>query len=267
LKKLARKGKRLLAVAMDMGIAYFSAVREALPNVDIVFDRYHIRALMNQGIDTLRRDQQKELDRMGKETLKGNRFLLLRNYDSLNSDHKARLDNLMQANQPLFVMHSMKEQLRLFWEKTDYNSAMKFLDTWCKDAMQSGIKQLVKVAKTLSGYRTALLNYFKHRITNAVLEGVNNKIKTLKRQAYGFRDMEYFKLRLYHLHTQRYSFSGRTFFYANSLEPLYSCLPVPRKIAYFFRCRSKAFSAFFAADSAFLAAASAFSAAASPLFP
>ena len=208
LKKLARKGKRLLAVAMDMSIAYFSAVREALPDVDIVFDRYHIMALMNQGIDNLRRDQQKELESMGKEILKGNRFLLLRNYDSLNSDHKARLDNLMQANQPLFVMHSMKEQLRLFWEKPDYNSAMKFLDMWCKDAMQSGIKQLVKVAKTLSGYRTALLNYFKHRITNAVLEGINNKIKTLKRQAYGFRDMEYFKLRLYHLHTQRYSFPG-----------------------------------------------------------
>jgi len=74
--------------------------------------------------------------------------------------------------------------------------------------MLSGIKELVKVAKTFSGHRTAILNYFKHHITNAALEGTNNKIKTLKRQAYGFRDMEYFKLRLYHLHTQRYSLTG-----------------------------------------------------------
>ncbi|ABC77042.1 ISL3 family transposase [Syntrophus aciditrophicus] len=208
LKKLARKGKKLRAVAMDMGISFFSAVREALPNIDVVFDRYHIMALMNQGIENLRRNHQKELDDIGKQTLKGNRFLLLRNYDSLKPDHKERLDALMQANQPLFVMHSMKEQLRLFWEIPEYAQAVTFLDTWCKDAMLSGIKELVKVAKTLSGYRTAILNYFKHHITNAALEGTNNKIKTLKRQAYGFRDMEYFKLRLYHLHTQRYSLTG-----------------------------------------------------------
>jgi len=208
LKKLARKGKKLKAVSMDMGISFFSAVRQALPNVDIVFDRYHIMAIMNQGLESLRRDQQKELDSIGKKTLKGNRFLLLRNYDSLKPDHKERLDALMKANQPLFVMHSMKEQLRLLWEKANYKQGMTFLEIWCKDAQQSGIKQLVKVAKTLAGYRTAILNYFKHRITNAVLEGTNNKIKTLKRQAYGFRDMEYFKLRLYHLHTQRYSLTG-----------------------------------------------------------
>jgi hypothetical protein len=66
----------------------------------------------------------------------------------------------------------------------------------------------VRVAKTLAGYRTGLLNYFKHPITSAMVEGINNKIKTLKRQAYGFRDKEYFRLRLYHLHTQRYALAG-----------------------------------------------------------
>jgi transposase len=65
-----------------------------------------------------------------------------------------------------------------------------------------------KMAKTLDTHRIGLLNYFKHGIINAAAEGINNKIKTMKRQAYGFRDMEYFKLRLYHLHEQRYSFVG-----------------------------------------------------------
>jgi transposase len=208
LKKLARKGKRLEAVAMDMSSAYYQAVREALPHVDIVFDRYHIMALMNQAIESLRRDQQKELDDLGKETLKGNRFLLLRNYEDLKPDRKARLDALLEANEPLFIIHSMKEQLRLFWDKESWEAAKTFLETWCQDALQSGIKHLVRVAKTLAGYRTGLLNYFKHPITSAVIEGINNKIKTLKRQAYGFRDKEYFRLRLYHLHTQRYSLTG-----------------------------------------------------------
>ncbi len=208
LEKLSGKAKKLKAVAMDMSGSYFSAVRGCLPGVDIVFDHYHVSALMNQAIDELRREQQRELDDLGQKTLKGNRFLLLRNYDSLDSDRKTRVDALLQVNQPLFLAHSMKEQLRLFWDKEDLESAKGFLDTWLKDAMASGIRVLARVAKTLAGYKTGLLNFFKHGITSAVVEGTNNKIKTLKRQAYGFRDMEYFKLRLYHLHTQRYSLSG-----------------------------------------------------------
>jgi transposase len=208
LKKLARVGKRLEGVAIDMSSAYYRAVRESLPQSDIVFDRYHIMALINQATEELRREQQRELDDLGKQTLKGNRFLLLRNYEDLKPDGKERLDALLQANQPLFTMHSMKEQLRLFWEKENETTARTFLETWCRDALNSGIKQLSKVAKTLGGYRTGLLNYFKHPITSAMVEGINNKIKTLKRQAYGFRDTEYFKLRLYHLHTQRYSLTG-----------------------------------------------------------
>ena len=208
IEKLSKKAKKLKAIAMDMSRSYCFAVREWLRHVDIVFDRYHIMALMNNAIDEIRRGRQNELDKIGKQTLKGNRFLLLRNYADLKPDLKARLDELLQANQPLFVAHSMKEQLRLFWERDDFEGAMEFLNVWCRDAMRSGIKELAKVAKTLGAYKTGLLNYFKHFIANGVVEGINNKIKTLKRQAYGFRDMLYFKLRLYHLHTQRYSLSG-----------------------------------------------------------
>ena len=74
--------------------------------------------------------------------------------------------------------------------------------------MTSGIPALAKVARTLMAYRTGLLTYFDHRITNGPVEGLVNKIKTLEQQAYGYRDMEYFKLRLYHLHCQRYSLAG-----------------------------------------------------------
>ena len=208
LETLARKAKGLKAVAMDMSSAYFSAVRESLPHVDIVFDRFHIMALMNQAIDELRRDHQRELDVLGQQTLKGSRFLLLQNYDSLAPERKGRLDALLQVNAPLFVIHSMKEQLRLFWEKDDRKEGEEFLAVWCKDAMASGIKALIRVGKTLGAYRSGLLSYFKHHITSGAVEGLINKIKTLKRQAYGFRDPAYFKLRLYHLHTQRYSLAG-----------------------------------------------------------
>ena len=208
LKKIARKATGLKAVAIDMSTSYCKAVTEHLGDVDIVFDHYHISAMINRAIDDLRRDQQNKMDEEHKKTLKGSRFLLLRNYSSLDEENQRKLQTLLEVNKPLFVMYSMKEQFRGFWKLENPKAAQDFLYQWCFDALTSGTRQLIKIGLTLNKYRNEILNYFKHWITNAVTEGLNNKIKTLKRQAYGFRDMEYFKLRLYHLHTQRYSLSG-----------------------------------------------------------
>ena len=115
LKSSARSGKKLEAVAMDMSSTYFRAVRETLPRVKVVFDRFHVVSLMNQDIDELRREHQGELDSVGQQTLKGSRYLLLRNYDSLEPDRKAsHAADAVSFNRPLFEIHSMREQLRLF---------------------------------------------------------------------------------------------------------------------------------------------------------
>lgn len=102
----------------------------------------------------------------------------------------------------------MKEQLRMFWEQEDKSSAEKFLKKWCFGALISGITPLRKVGRSLYRRLEDLLNCFDHRISNGKIEGINNKIKTLKRQAYGFRDRQYFKLRIYHLHAQRNQLVG-----------------------------------------------------------
>jgi len=208
LKIVAQKAKKLKAVAMDMSRSYSSAVTEYLPKAHIVFDRYHIMAQMNMAIESLRREQQRTIDKSGQKVLKGCRFLLLSNYKSLANDRQIKLDTLLDINKPLFIIHSMKEQLRLFWSQTNLQQAVKFLDQWCFDALTSGIRQLIRVGMTLLKHREGILNYFPHRITSGSVEGTVNKIKTLKRQAYGYRDMEYFRLRLYHLHCQGYSLSG-----------------------------------------------------------
>jgi transposase len=208
LQTIAKEATQLKAVAIDMSNSYRKAVKEHLHGTDIVFDRYHISALVNRSIDNLRREQQRTLDKENRKTLKGSRFLLLRNYSNLNQDSQGRLKELLQVNQPLFVMHTMKEQLRGLWDISSQKEARAFLRQWCYDALVSGVRQLIKIGLTLDEHRHGILSYFKHRITNAVTEGLNNKIKTLKRQVYGFRDMAYFKLRLYHLHTNRYALSG-----------------------------------------------------------
>ena len=136
------------------------------------------------------------------------RSYLLANFENLEPEKQNRLSSLLEINRPLFVMHSMKEQLRLFWKHKDKKSADDFLSVWCKTAMEQSIRPLIKVAQTLLSRKSTLLNYFDHFISSGKIEGIINKIKTLKRQVYGFRDIEYFKLRLYHLHAQKYSLAG-----------------------------------------------------------
>lgn len=208
LQELKKKAKNLQAIAMDMSTSYIPAVQETLPGIDIVFDHFHVNAIMNKALDEIRKEEQAKLNEEEKKVLKGNRFLFLSNYENLIEEKKGKLEAILQINAPLFKAHCLKEQFRGFWDLSSREEAEKFLDQWSFDAVSSGVKKLSKLANTLRRHWTGLLNYFKHRITNAAAEGINNKIKTMKRQAYGFRDMEYFKLRLYHLHNQRYSFVG-----------------------------------------------------------
>jgi len=208
LKVIKRRAPKLEAIAMDMSTSFISAVEEHLPFVPIVFDRYHVSALMNKGIEEVRREQQAQLDDEEGKVLKGSRFLLLKNYEKLNEEKQDRLQSLLEVNAPLFAIHTMKEQLREFWEKDSIEGAITFLDAWCTDADKSTVKPLKRIANTLMHRSHGLLNYYFHRISCGLVEGINNKIKTLKRQAYGFRDMAYFKLRLYHLHHQAYSLTG-----------------------------------------------------------
>lgn len=204
LKKLYRKAGNLKAIAMDMSHSFYLAVKQELPHIDVVFDRFHVMKMMNTALDDIRKQEQKTCGNI----LKGERFLFLKNYDSLDENGMERLNTLLEANKPLYVAYTMKEQLRSFWMQDSKASAEEFLKKWCTDALVQGTQPLRKVAKALFRRIDGLLNYFTYRISNGKAEGINNKIKTLKRQAYGFRDYEYFKLRLYHLHEQRYQLSG-----------------------------------------------------------
>lgn len=206
LLQLKEKAVQLKAIAMDMNAAYASATKEHLPDVDVVFDRFHVVALLNTAIDEIRRDQQAKCNAVGLKAIKGMRFLLLSNYENLDFRKRNSLECLLEANRPIGIAHAMKEQIRSFWMKPTVEEGCRFLGWWILDAVESGIHELSKAGRTLLRHWQGLTNYFKHRITNGKTEGVNNKIKTMKRQAYGFRDMEYFKLRLYNLHTVNHRF-------------------------------------------------------------
>lgn len=210
-KRLRPSRAKIEAVAMDMSAAYRGAVSTYLPKAKIVFDRFHVVKLFNEKLSDLRRALYREAtDVMHKDVLKGTRWLLLKNPENLDAkkDEKRRLEEALALNKPLATAYYMKDDLRRFWEQPGKRFATSFLDGWIRRAEASGIKILQKMAKTLAAHRTGLLAYYDVMITSGPMEGTNNKIKTMKRQAYGFRDREFFKLKILAIHETKYELVG-----------------------------------------------------------
>jgi transposase len=210
-KRLRGSGAKIQAVAMDMSAAYREAVSTCLPKATIVFDHFHVIKLYNEKLSQLRRDLHREATEvMHKEVLKGTRWLLLKNPENLDErrDEKRRLEEALALNKSLAVAYYMKEDLRRFWEQPGKRFATAFLNDWLRRAEASGIKMLQQMAKTLAAHRMGLLAYYDAPITSGPMEGTNNKIKTMMRQAYGFRDRDFFKLKILAIHETRYELVG-----------------------------------------------------------
>lgn len=210
-KRLKASRANIQAVAMDMSQAYISAVTSHLPNSTIVFDHFHVIKFFNEKLTELRREIYREAtDLLHKNVLKGTRWLLLKNPENLsdNRNERARLEEALSINKPLATAYYMKEDLRLLWSQPDKATAEKHLQDWISRAEASGIKMLKDFANTLRTHRHGMIAYYDHRISTGPLEGTNNKIKTLQRQAYGYRDKFFFMLRIYALHTTRFELIG-----------------------------------------------------------
>jgi transposase len=210
-RKLKSSKAKIRAVATDMSPAYISAVLKNLPKARLVFDRFHVVKLLNEKLTELRRQLYREaVDGLEKDVLKGIRWLLLKNPENLDEEknERERLEEALQLNRSLSIAYYLKDELRLFWEQPNYHAAARFLTDWCRRAEASGIRVLMKFANTLRGHRSGLLAWYSHPISTGPLEGVNNKIKLMQRRAYGYRDLELFKLRILSLHTTRFQLVG-----------------------------------------------------------
>lgn len=202
------RAHNLKAISIDMSPAFISAVMAILPHIPIIFDRFHIVRLFNEGMDEFRRRYQSELETCGKVSLKASRYLLLANPRNLSPPKQMRLRQILEFNQPLLEFYLFKLQFLELWSLPDRGSAERFLEAWSKEAWSVGNAVLNRITNTIMAFRSCILNWFDHPISTAKVEGTNNKIKTLKRMAYGYRDNEYFRLRLFGLHLATYSLSG-----------------------------------------------------------
>ena len=210
-KRLRASHARIEAVATDMSPAYISAVFEHLPRAVHVFDRFHVVKLFNHELSELRRDLFREAtDLLEKHVLKGTRWLLLKTPENLDDskDEPQRLKQALALNASLAAAYYLKEDLRQFWNQKTYHRAKGFLDRWCARAEASGIQRMQKLAKTIRGHRTGLLNWYVYPISTGPLEGTNTKIRVMQRQAYGFRDQDFFQLKIYQLHETKHALVG-----------------------------------------------------------
>jgi transposase len=202
---------KLQAVVTDLSWAYISAVLEHLPGVPLVFDHFHVVKLMNDALTQVRRNLHYELrDVMKRKVLKGSRWILLKNPENLNpeKDESRHLQEALRLNEPLAAAYYMKEDLRQIWSQPSKAEAKTVLESWINRAIASGIEPLMRVGQTIATYTFGILNWFDHPITSGPMEGTNNKIKVMKRIAYGYRDMEFFKLRILAIHEAKYSLTG-----------------------------------------------------------
>lgn len=210
-KRLRGSRARVRAVAADMSPAFALAVHRKLPEATLVNDRFHVIKLYNEMLTELRRELHREANTLlEKKVLKGIRWLLLKRTDNLDDRRREpqRLLRALKLNESLATAYYLKDDLNQFWQQPDKATAAKFLDAWLRDAWNSGIRLLMKFANTLASRRRSLLAWYDYRISTGPLEAVNNKIRLLNRQAFGYRDTEFFTLKLFALHTSRYALVG-----------------------------------------------------------
>lgn len=213
-KRLRRIRKlQIEAVAIDMSPAYIKAVRENLKDSVIVFDHFHVIKMFNEKLSDFRRQLFNATEELlPRSVLKGTRWLLLTARERLatNQDKQKRLQQALELNKPLATVYYMKEDLRQLWNwEGDKIAAKWHLTNWIEMARNSGIGMLKKFAKTLEKHFDGILAYFDfNSLSTGPLEGTNNKIKTMQRKAYGFRDMEFFKLKIMALHETKYALVG-----------------------------------------------------------
>ncbi len=210
-RRLRRARAKVQAVATDMSKAYIRAVRDNLPEAVHVFDHFHVIKLFNDKLSAFRRELYHEaVSDQQRQILKGTRWLLLKNPENLDAqrDEQQRLQEALRMNAPLATAYYLKEDLRQIWSQTQKRTARRILRDWLARARASGIRMLQQFANTLQDHQEGVLAYYHYRISTGPLEGTNTKIQAMKRQAYGFRDRDFFKLKILGIHETKHALVG-----------------------------------------------------------
>jgi transposase len=188
--------KTIKAVAIDMWMAFENAATKHASGADIVHDRFHISKHLNDAVDKVRRQEHKTLKKGGDDTLAGSKHSWLFNPDNMNEDRWLEFQSLKDAELKTSRAWAIKEQFRWFWEYAYAGNAKKFFTNWYGWAARSRLPAIIETARMIKSHLPNILTYFRHRITNAMSEGFNSRIQSIKASARGFHAFENYRTRI-----------------------------------------------------------------------
>jgi transposase len=187
--------KKVEAARMDMGAGFAAATRQAAPQAKIVHDRFHVSKHLNEAVDKVRRDEHRRLLEKGDESLKHTKFLWLQGALG-EGDQSLAFEQLFARELKTAKAWAFKEAFVEFWSQPDSLRAKRFFAQWHDTVIRSKLEPLKKVARMLQSHLSGLLNYFAYPITNAITEGFNFRIQSLKAAARGFRRFANYRTRI-----------------------------------------------------------------------
>jgi len=192
----AAQRQAVQGVAMDLSSAFMTATAEAVPHAEQVYDRYHLMELMVRAVDLVRRQEHRYLLRQGDKCLTGTRALWLFNPQHLAVPQQERLQQLRARAEQTGRAWAIKELLQELWRQPDEAHGRALFNEWYAWAIRSRLYPVKRVAKTFKLYLRGILAWFRHRITNAVTEGLNSTIQALKSMARGLRLFPHYRARI-----------------------------------------------------------------------
>lgn len=199
---------RLKAIAMDMNPGYVEEAKARCPAAQIVFDLFHIVAKYgHEVVDRVRVDAANAVkhDKPTRKLIKGSRWLLLKNAENIEKEEdRTKLSELLAANRSLMKAYVLKDDLKRLWQYRHPGYATRAWQSWFRRAVCSRVDAIRSFARRLKEHLPGILSHCRYPLNTSVLEGINNKIKVIKRMAYGFRDDDYFFLKI------RSAFPGNT---------------------------------------------------------
>jgi transposase len=190
---------KIEAVAMDMWQPYFQVVSWAVPDAEskIVFDPFHVVSHATRAVDLIRRQENRQLVAQGDRTLIGTKHLWLYGKENLPRRRRRAFAALKRAKLKTGRAWAMKEMLRELWSCSSREAAERLHRKWHKWAVRSRLQPMIQVARMVKSHLPNILTYYTHRVTNAVCEGINSAIQTIKKRAFGFRNPDNFKTAIY----------------------------------------------------------------------
>jgi len=192
---------QIKVVCCDMWDPYLSGVHRFLKQGRIVFDRFHVMNQLNQALERVRREEQRD-----HRALVKSRFLWLKNPENLTASQAARLESLKRLDLRTARAYQLKLSLARFWKIADREEAVAYLRRWYFWATHSRLQPVIAAARTIKRYWQGVVGYLEARVSNGMIEGLNSKIKTAMKRAYGFKHVAYLRTIIY-LVAGRLSFS------------------------------------------------------------